>query len=170
MYIAATDTKLLDSIIAAGEVKPQVKESAFIKYLLPVLLSPTTAETDKWLELVGSWYRGVEVIDDATNAVLFSVPPLIAQSKSILPQVNQTNGVPHQLETANRKRSMSPALASNMIQDIVSKSHQTIEDPEVAKQWAFIYTRYNIPMPESSGEAKKENTGKVFKDAIREEL
>lgn len=119
---------------------PTIKEIAFREYYFPAMLKGDKDITLEWLKEVAIRPNTkVNVLDDSTGEVLFSVPPLVRSPKTML-----GSNLWDLLDTIS-KRMSTGHKASVLVHEGIRKAFEQEEyTEEEMKQWMFIYDRYGI--------------------------
>lgn len=160
--------KVYDVILSADQIKPKLTESQFKKDLLPILVAKEDSGVDLtiWLTMAGSWTRAIDVIDDKTQELLFTVPALVGTSE-ISTYNTSEESVYEIIETARRKMAVMPAAGSRyMTERLSNRINVKNTHDENLKVWNEIYRRYGYPEMASDAVTKEDstsNTGKSVK-------
>jgi len=133
----------------AAKKKSTLPEVVFVEYFLDFFKSGmSTPDKDlkyaKWVELSGSPYNEVDIIDLDSN-VIFTVPPLYAKPKidpSII-DINFSNIGSTYIMKSNRLQ----ADADNYLNDKLHPVSEKISDDseEIVARWKEIFDRYSKP-------------------------
>lgn len=167
MIRQASDTRLLDSIVKNGEQNPKVKETDFRRFILPLLLEENREDYSFWLEIAGTWYRGIDVTDDA-GVLLFKVPPLLKRFKTRVEGENDVR-LADQLERAERQLRTLPSVGASMIIKAVSEAMGVANNDEDIKNWRSLFAYYNIDFPETENQSgSKRGPSKLQADEYEE--
>lgn len=153
----------------ANIVNNQISESVFKAYFADMFINNDfinpknhTAIFIKWLELTNSPYDEVDVVDDVTKELLFTVPPIFSRiiTKADGPDVD----LPRLINTAGQKEKWFPGTGEAIIRETIDKDkeHKIFgydnNAMEIyAKRWREIINRY---MP------KSDDNDNVFEDLV----
>lgn len=154
----ARDTQLLDDIINIGERFPRVQLDDFKKYILPMLANPDTKDLNWYLELVGSWYRGLDIYDGET--LVFTVPPLLTRVETLDSAVDkgQTANI---LDRANQQTRTQPRVGIEAMRTVlVEKVKFSNDDVKYKAMWRDVLTACGVPLPDAPAEAKSSPVSK----------
>jgi hypothetical protein len=148
----ARDTQLLDDIINIGERFPQVQLNDFKQYVLPMLANPETKDLNWYLELVGSWYRGLDIYDGETH--VFTVPPLLTRVETLDSAVDkgQTANI---LDRANQQARTQPRVGIEAMRTVlIEKVKFSSDDEKYKAMWREVLTACGVPLADTPSEVK----------------
>ena len=136
-------------------VNNQISESVFKEYFSDMFinknfLNPVTHKAIflKWLELTNSPYDEIDVVDDNTRELLFTVPPIFSRivTKSNGPDIN-ISGV---ISTAEQKEKWFPGSGDVLIRENIDKNKEeklfNYDKNSIdiyTKRWLEIIKRYS---------------------------
>ena len=144
---------------------PKISESMFVRDFLPALKQYRDGLIDnddhfinKWLELAGGWYGEVEVYEDGTGDVKYTVPSLLQPN---VIDTNTTNNMNmfEMVARAGMEARSSFAQRENFLLPRMSKiSKEGINDrsEEYGKRWDNVFDRYDRKEENNKQEVKKE--------------
>lgn len=156
---------------ALDEMRPRLEEVKFKYVFLPWFAGDEDLQyfkTDRygkahdkavalWLGIASNGLGGlngafneVDVVDDKTGEILFTVPPLCDRS-AVMPAAkdNRTGSIYNMVLTMQNLRNVSTAHAKNFFEHEVSKRAQGMFKPDnilkFVRTWNEIFTRYGRP-------------------------
>lgn len=171
MKKVSDDTNLLFDILVKNQKQNDnvLPEHIFVQYFLPYFTGKYSLEDNPkvmldWLSIAGNPNAGVNIID-GSRKVLFHVPHLfntnkldpLADSKTLRNIGNEFDLYNGSFQTAGLAQQIAIKNYQNKIKDIVRPD---ADDSEEAREWRYIYERYNIPL--ISAIAKKEEPKSDF--------
>ena len=149
----------LDRLIKV--VTPTIPEVDFVRFFLPIFAATPTDQAvnvNTWLDVCGSPYVSVNVVDEKAK-VLFQVPPLLNASDKLLGGLSGIS-VYETLATAQLKYNVLPKLGEMHIRQwLTERLGNQLLGIEAARQWNAIFSRYNlplIPLPNAPGQVGTE--------------
>jgi hypothetical protein len=148
----ARDTQLLDDIINIGERNPQVQLVDFKKYVLPMLANPETTDLNWYLEMVGSWYRGLDIYDGETH--VFTVPPLLTRIETLDSAVDKGETA-NILDRANQQTRTQPRVGIEAMRTVLmEKVKFSSDDVKYKEMWREVLTTCGVALPDAASESK----------------
>lgn len=144
------DSSALDHILEDGKhFNARLKESQFKEIVLPILTyafksNNNDASLEPWLEITGSWTRGIDVLDDNTEELLFKVPALVGRTK--LPEISNARDSAYEtIENAKKKMIVSPRAGEEHLAEGLGRKMEPDGDHEANQQrWNAIFKRYGL--------------------------
>lgn len=106
----------------------RIKESQFIHELLPLIAGEEGSSVDIsfWYHNVGSFFKPIDVFNDAGNEKLFTVPPLFnRKSVELRAQEDDLDTITSVLATAENKRNLGEDVAARYL---LTEFHNRIID------------------------------------------
>lgn len=149
------------------EVKfiPKLSESRFKEDFLPVLAAYKYMESGddkhmihKWLELADGWYGEVDITDDETGEVLYTVPSLL-QKNVINTNVMENVNMSEIVQRAKQESSRIYAQGANYLTDRLSnlpEGYISDQTTEYEDRWKAIFDRYKNPENKDDKQKNKE--------------
>jgi hypothetical protein len=137
--------------VAATDI-PQLQERIFVNVFLPFFAGDESliypADLNLWLNVTGSPYRSVNIIDDSTGQILFTVPPVFDRA-SINPVDGTRNSLSHVLATTSQYAAIHPNQGIQYLNNELSQRAMIMKVPDTvlkeATAWNAIFTRYGRP-------------------------
>ncbi|EPU3828917.1 hypothetical protein ACVWU4_000898 [Campylobacter coli] len=150
-YIIASVSELGDK---ASIVNNQISESVFKEYFAEMFINKDFLNPNnhkaiflKWLELTNSPYDEIDVVDDVTRELLFTVPPIF--SRIITKSDGLDMNINNVLTKAEQKERWFPGAGEALIRDnIVKNKEKRLFNYDknaidiYAKRWREIINRY----------------------------
>lgn len=146
--------QLQEQLKAQAAIHPKLSEKDFIKFLLPQIVNihgVKNVDMSIWLDIAGNPHRPIDVVDNQTKELLFTLPPLLARVPTDMP--TKTRGgvdISAILDLYSKKRTTEhPAAADAWFEAEVA---HTVIDRDEAEYVEYlgvlvkIYSRYGIPM------------------------
>lgn len=132
---------------------PSMSEKDFTRVLLPLIVNIDNVpniDMSIWLSIAGNAHRSINVFD-ASNALLFTVPPLLARVPTTAPSLTREgqdiSSIVHHYGALRQVEHPAAAdvwFASAMESSVISLDEET--HIKNLKTWVDIYVRYNIPL------------------------
>lgn len=163
MLLNEEDFKRLDSYAEIDNVK--MSETDFTTRLLPHLVPTETGESRDvsiWIAATGHAYRMIDVMDDRTGEILYTVPPLFAPTPmTIRDQRSSPDSDIGEITAMFSAEMLSghPGMAiDKFVRTLSSMTFTPAEAIETVYSimWAKIYLRYNIPLERLFGDRAEE--------------
>ena len=142
--MAEPDEKSLDAILERDEHdNAKLSESEFKVRLLPILIDQgDDGNLQSWLNVAGSWRRALDVQDDRTGEVLFTVPALVGGTGHPTLQT-ASNSAYDLIENAQKKMRVVPRAGDEMLVKGMTRRIRIEGDRKQAVEaWNHIYRRY----------------------------
>lgn len=120
-----------------------VSENVFKRDILPMLTKVDNERPfTQLLDIIGSWYAPIDVMDDDSGDFLFKVPPLL---RSINSKFDTNSSISNILDTAHQKASIMQQLGDvHITKELTEKFvHETVDVSDVVA-WNNILKRYGI--------------------------
>lgn len=144
------DTQSLDRILEADDkFNARMSESQFKGIALPIIIHATQAEESEaslqsWLDITGSWTRGIDVLDDNTEELLFKVPALVGRTEA--PEIGDARNSAYEIiENAKKKMTVSPRAGVEHLNTRLSDKLTPAGDhDENQRIWNSIFKRYGL--------------------------
>lgn len=139
--------KAMRELIADGENDvAKLPEPLFRSHLLPVLTDTSgSADVSIWLDIAGTGFRAIDVIDPVSGEALFRLPPMYSR----LP--TRVKGDPrHSLaaisEQANNHSAQHPSIGQTFLRrQLESRQVDARVNWEHVRTWNSILARYGLP-------------------------
>lgn len=165
MALTEADFKELEKM--DREANTRLKESEVVRHLLPHLIhdpeNPNKNATELYIAAAGSATRMIDVVaDNDPNKVLYTIPPLVAQTPMVIRGADTNpdtdiSAIMAQFE-AEVTVSHPGAVIDNFVARMANLNHSPTEAISMVYglMWARIYKRYNIPLERLFGENAEE--------------
>lgn len=149
---------------ALEDMKVQLEETKFRYVFLPWFAGDEDLQyfkTDRagkahdkavamWIGIAGSALASVDITDDKTGEILFTVPPL-CDREALIPALKdrKSGSIMNMVMTMQSLRNVGPHLAKNFFDQEVSKRAASMFRPtnllKFVQTWNDIFTRYGRP-------------------------
>lgn len=130
------------------EDRPKILESVFKSHFLPVLASTAPIDPknkiriDYWIDNIARTPNTpVDVLDDASGAVLFTVPAMFGRLDY---KRNRGVALLDVIEIAQRQAKDYPVIAKSLLLNAVSEGFITNGMSDDQKAWIAILSRYDL--------------------------
>lgn len=171
--MSLSESDLADLAALSEDVFVQMRESVFVKKLLPHLVpsddpNAPKRNVDIYVAATGHPSRMIQVVSDSNQKeVLYVVPPLIPQTPTA---ILSENNIPY---TSMRvmAEEFEGAITTNhpgyvidsYVQRLMALNHTPVEAMSAVygRMWAMIYIRYGIPLERLFG---KENAQILYEE------
>lgn len=109
--------RALDQLAPLKPNNAVVTETYFKENILPIIANYTPdMETSAWIKTTGTYDRGIDVYEDNTENLLFSVPPMFTGFEVQSPTSNE-NSISKIVEDYKEMINRMPAIADNMLRN-----------------------------------------------------
>lgn len=163
---------------ALDEMRPHLEEVKFRYVFLPWFAGDTELQYFKsdsfgkahdkavamWIGIAGSAFNEVDITDDKTGEILFTVPPLCDRN-AIVPALKdgKTGTIYNMVVTMQNLRNVSASHAKHFFEHEVSKRAQGMFKPDnilkFVRSWNEIFTRYGrAPLIDLSAQTNPQGT------------
>lgn len=160
MQLTPDDFQRLEQMDRDSNAK--VRESDFVKRLLPHLIRPEDGSADRRVDIyvaaAGNPTRMIDVVSDSDpKVVLFTVPPLISPTPMAIRSIHARPETDIGELAAEFEVQITTSHPGGVIEGFVQRLLSLNYTPAdaistvYAKMWAMIYKRYNIPLERMFG-------------------
>jgi len=143
------------------EVNAQIPELVFTQYFLTFFKTMDTSDLSsplnlKWIELAGSAYNEVDIVDGKNN-ILYTVPPLLARpdtDNASFDKIDFNNMAKEYKLRRNRLASDANNFMKTQLHGL-GEQVATNDKDELTKRWQSIFLRYEKPTPKQAPSSLK---------------
>lgn len=141
-----TANAALEKMFSEKTQNPRIAESAFVNRYLPLLHGDLEINEDEypiylWMEVALTPFNEVDVVDDTTGDVLFTVPPL---GQTYDPDKRDSSMFEVMTEALKRENSM-PMMGLNYLRSVQSADFKRSGEPLVFyERMSEIFKRYGL--------------------------
>lgn len=134
----------MDQILKEEERRPKIPESEFRRALLPMIANTENEDMSLWLKVAGSWQRPVDVFDDGTNEVLFTIPPLVERTTEPMRQSGPNSAYDVVMDSARKMNISSMAGEDHLNRSLLPRIRPQGDRSTNIQRWNEIYRRYGL--------------------------
>lgn len=155
-----TANGVLEEMFKTRPERPRIREGLFVQRYLPLLHGDIEVKEDEyplllWLEVSGTPFNEVSVVDDTTGDELFIVPPL----GRLYDPEDRNSSMFEVMSEAFKHENAIPQAGLRYLRNFTSAEfHRSPESDKYYKQMADIFKRYGLkPLVEEKTEDGKGN-------------